>query len=269
LEAIVNRLDGKVALITGAAQGIGAATARLMATAGASVVIGDVQEDAGRATAAAIREGSGQADFVRLDVTSEQDWRTVAETMRRDFGGLDILVNNAGIILRGPSIEMSLQDWRRIEAVNVDGVFLGTRECAPLLRERAPRWLGGAAIVNLSSIMGLVGSGHSAAYATSKGAVRLYSKSSALELAGYRIRVNSVHPGFIDSDMAVGAARFFVERGVAPNEDAARTMLVQRHPIGRLGTFDDIARAITFLASDDAAFITGSELVVDGGYTAQ
>jgi NAD(P)-dependent dehydrogenase (short-subunit alcohol dehydrogenase family) len=167
------------------------------------------------------------------------------------------------------STEMTFDEWRRIESVNVDGVFLGTRACTPLLKERAPQWSGGAAIVNLSSVMGLVGSGHSGAYATTKGAVRLYSKSTALELAPFRIRVNSVHPGFIDSDMAVGAKKFFVDRGVAPDEAAAHKMLVQRHPIGRLGTFDDIAKAITFLASDDAAFITGSELVVDGGYTAQ
>jgi NAD(P)-dependent dehydrogenase (short-subunit alcohol dehydrogenase family) len=139
----------------------------------------------------------------------------------------------------------------------------------PLLRQRADRWPGGAAIVNLSSIMGLVGSGFSGAYSMSKGAVRIYTKSAALELAQAHIRVNSVHPGFCDTDMAAGAKQFFVEKGMAPDLESAHRMLVQRHPIGRLGTADDIARAITFLASDDAAFITGSELVVDGGYTAQ
>jgi NAD(P)-dependent dehydrogenase (short-subunit alcohol dehydrogenase family) len=267
----MNRLDGRAALITGGAQGIGAATARLMASAGASVLIGDVQERQGRAAADAIRASGGTADFVRLDVTSEADWGVAIETARRVLGGLDILVNNAGIITRGPSVDMTLEEWRRIEAVNIDGVFLATKACVPLLRERAPRFPGGAAIVNLSSVMGLVGSGFSGAYSTTKGAVRLYTKSSALEFAqaGYRIRVNSVHPGFCDTDMAAGAKRFFVERGLAADEAAAHTMLVARHPIGRLGTAEDIARAIVFLASDDAAFVTGSELVVDGGYTAQ
>jgi NAD(P)-dependent dehydrogenase (short-subunit alcohol dehydrogenase family) len=166
---------------------------------------------------------------------------------------------------------MSLDDWKRVESVNVDGVFLGTRACVPLLRERASLWSGGAAIVNMSSIMGLVGSGFSGAYSLSKGAVRIYTKSAALEFAqaGYRIRVNSVHPGFIDTDMAAGARQFFVERGLAADDASAHRMLVSRHPLGRLGTAEDIARAIIFLASDDAAFITGSELVVDGGYTAQ
>ncbi len=267
----MNSVDGKIALITGAAQGIGAATARLMAEGGATVLIADIQESTGRVVADAIRAGGGQADFVRLDVTSEQDWKVTVDAIRREYGGLDILVNNAGIILRGLSSEMSLEDWRRVEAVNIDGVFLGTKSCVPLLRERAPRWPGGAAIVNMSSIMGLVGSGFSGAYSMSKGAVRIYTKSAALEFAGagYRIRVNSVHPGFVATDMAVGAQQFFVERGLAADEAAAHKMLVSRHPLGRLGTAEDIAKAIIFLASDDAAFITGSELVVDGGYTAQ
>jgi 3(or 17)beta-hydroxysteroid dehydrogenase len=264
----VNAVDGKIALITGAAQGIGAATARLMAAGGASVLIGDIQDREGERVAADIRVAGGRATFTRLDVTSETSWRAAANRAR-EMGGLDILVNNAGIILRGPTAQMSLEDWRKIEAVNIDGVFLGVRECVPLLRERAPRWPGGTSIVNMSSIMGLVGSGFSGAYAMSKGAVRIYSKSAALELAPFGIRVNSVHPGFVDTDMAVGAGKFFVEKGMAPDTDAARKMLIGRHPIGRLGTVDDIARAITFLASDDAAFITGSELVVDGGYTAQ
>jgi NAD(P)-dependent dehydrogenase (short-subunit alcohol dehydrogenase family) len=267
----MNRVDGKIALITGAAQGIGAATARIMAANGATVVITDIQEEAGRSAAQALNNAGGNARFLRLDVTSESDWNSVSDTLRRDHGGLDILVNNAGIILRGASSELSLEDWRRIEAVNIDGVFLGTRACVPLLRERAPRWPGGGAIVNLSSIMGIVGSGFSGAYSMTKGAVRMYTKSAALEFAqaGYRIRVNSVHPGFIDTDMATGAKNFFVSRGLAADADAAHKLLVGRHPIGRLGTAEDIAKAITFLASDDAAFITGSELVIDGGYIAQ
>jgi NAD(P)-dependent dehydrogenase (short-subunit alcohol dehydrogenase family) len=264
----MNRVDGKVALITGAAQGIGAATARTMAANGATVLLSDVQEEAGRATASSIVAAGCKAEYLNLDVTSESDWGRACDRASA-LGGLDILVNNAGIILRGPSAQMSLEDWRRVETVNIDGVFLGTRACVPLLKERAALWPGGAAIVNLSSIMGLVGSGFSGAYSMSKGAVRIYTKSAALEFAPARIRVNSVHPGFIDTDMASGAKKFFVEHGLAPDAEAAHKMLVQRHPLGRLGAADDIARAITFLASDDAAFITGSELVVDGGYTAQ
>ncbi len=263
------RLTGRSALVTGAAQGIGAATARLMATEGASVIVADVQEREGQAVAEAIRAAGGRSAFVKLDVTDETSWRKASDVARTQFDGLDILVNNAGIILRGPSVEMSLDDWRAIEAVNIDGVFLGTRACAPLLRERASRWTGGSAIVNLSSIMGLVGAAMSGAYSMSKGAVRSYTKSLALELAPTKVRVNSVHPGFVDTDMAVGAKKFFVDKGMAADGDAAHKMLVGRHPLGRLGTVDDIARAILFLASDDSAFITGSELVVDGGYTAQ
>jgi NAD(P)-dependent dehydrogenase (short-subunit alcohol dehydrogenase family) len=267
----MNRLDGRCALITGGAQGIGAATARLMCDAGAAVLIADVNDALGEQAAAAIRDAGGRAEFVHLDVTDEGNWTRATDHARDTLGGLDILVNNAGIILRGKSAEMTLDDWRRVEAVNIDGVFLGTKASAPLLRERGARWAGGSAIVNLSSVMGLVGSGFSGAYSMSKGAVRLYTKSAALEFAqaGARIRVNSVHPGFIDTDMASGARRYFVERGLAPDDRTAHAMLVQRHPIGRLGAPEDVARAIIFLASDDAAFITGSELVVDGGYTAQ
>jgi 3(or 17)beta-hydroxysteroid dehydrogenase len=267
----MNSLKGKVALITGGAQGIGAATARLMAEAGAVSIIADLQDGAGRMVADSIRANGGKAEFIRLDVTSESEWNAAASAIRRNHGGLDILVNNAGIILRGMSSEMSLEDWKLVESVNIDGVFLGTKTCVPLMRERSARWPGGAAIVNMSSIMGLVGSGFSGAYSMSKGAVRIYTKSAALEFAqaGYRIRVNSVHPGFIATDMAAGARKFFVERGLAADEAAAQKMLVQRHPLGRLGEAEDIAKAIIFLASDDAAFITGSELVVDGGYTAQ
>jgi cyclopentanol dehydrogenase len=188
----MKRLQGRSALVTGGAEGIGAATAHLLAAEGASVIVADVQEREGTAVAHAIRSAGGTAEFVTLDVTDEGASRSAVHVATSRFDGLDILVNNAGIILREPSVEMSLADWRAIEAVNIDGVFLGTHACAPLLRARAGRWTGGSAIVNLSSIMRLVGAAMSGAYSMSKGAVRIFAKSSALELAPTRVRVNSV-----------------------------------------------------------------------------
>lgn len=267
----MNRVDGRTALITGGARGIGEATVRCLAEGGARVVIADVLDAEGKAVADALAQSGHQAAFVHLDVTQEAQWHMAVEIVRSRFGGLDILVNNAGIAVAGSTDELSLADWRRIEAVNVDGVFLGTKTCLALLRENAARWPGGAAIVNVSSILGLVGIDGASAYSMTKGAVRLYTKSTALEFArrGYRVRVNSVHPGYIETDMGRGALKRMVERGLAKDEAQARALLDLMHPIGHMGRPQDIANAIAFLASDDAAFITGSELVVDGGYTAQ
>ena len=262
----MNRLDGKVAFVSGAARGIGAATAKLMSEAGAKVAIGDVLDERGRETAAAIG-----GIYAHLDVSREEDWTAAIAAAVGQFGGLDILVNNAGVFLGKGIEEASLEEWHRLAAVNLTGVFLGTKHALPALRERAQQSPHGSAIVNLASVAGLVGSQLDPLYSMTKGGVTLFTKSAALEFArkGYRIRVNSIHPGLIETDMG---AQTFVSRArnIGTNDvDAARDAALDRHPIGRLGRPEDIANGIVFLASDDAAFMTGSALVVDGGSTAQ
>jgi len=266
----MKRLEGRTALVTGAARGIGAATARRLASEGARIVVGDLLDELGAKTAAEIKDAGAQAEYLCMDVTREADWSAACQMAQSRFGGLDILVNNAGVVFPASIDETSLDDWRRTHAVNVEGVFLGIRTCTPLLKEGGRRWPGGAAIVNLSSVAGLVGSPRMPAYSASKGAVRLLSKSVALEFGQkkYPIRINSVHPGVVDTDMGQIVVDLVKKRSVT-DEAAARALLVALHPIGRLGKPEDIANAIVFLCSDDAAFITGSELVVDGGYTAQ
>jgi 3(or 17)beta-hydroxysteroid dehydrogenase len=267
----VNRLDGKVALISGAARGIGAETARLMVEAGAEVAIGDVLDERGAETARAIAGAGSAAIYLHLDVTREDDWTAaIAATVER-FGGLDILVNNAGLFLGKGIEEASLEEWNRLCAVNLTGVFLGTKLALPALRERARHSPQGSAIVNLASVAGLVGSQLDPLYSMTKGGVTLFTKSAALEFArkGYRVRVNSIHPGVIQTDMG---DQTFVSRArnLGTNDvEAARRTALTTHPIGRLGTPNDIAKGIVFLASDDAAFMTGAGLVVDGGLTAQ
>lgn len=253
-------LDGRIALVTGASRGIGAATARALAAQGAKVVVTDLAAPEALAT-----EIGGLART--QDVTSEADWAATMAWIKAEAGGLDILVNNAGLFLMKPITETSLEDWKRLHAVNVEGVFLGTRAAIPLLAERAARWPGGAAIVNLSSMAGLVGAAGAACYNASKGAVRLFTKGAALELAPARIRVNSVHPGVIETTMGNE-----VVHGVSTlsgmGENEARVQTAGMHPLGHMGQPQNVADAIVFLASDKAAFMTGSELVVDGGVTA-
>ena len=267
----MNRLDGKVALISGAARGIGAETARRMAEAGAKIVIGDVLEDAARATVAEITKTGAQAQFVKLDVTSEASWTAAVAAATKQFGGLDILVNNAGIFLGRDFMEVSLEDWSKLVAINMTGVFLGTKMCAPALAARGANSPHGSAIVNLASVAGIVGSQLDPLYSMTKGGVTLFTKSTALAFGrkGWRIRVNSIHPGVIETDMG---AQTFVARAkqAGTNDvDGARGAALKMHPIGRLGVPRDIALGIVFLASDDAAFMTGSGMVVDGGLTAQ
>ena len=221
-----------------------------------------------------IGDGTAVADavdgaYVRLDVTDEDSWIAAVAFARKAFGGLDILVNNAGIFWMKPIIDTALEDFRRMQQVNVEGVFLGLKHAIPAIAERAQRWDGGGSIINLSSVAGLVGQAGGLAYNASKGAVRLMTKSAALECArgGLKIRVNSVHPGIIDTPMMAGAAAAISQRtGEGSNSTMERFAL--SHPLGRLGRDIDIANAIKFLASDAAAFMTGSEVVVDGGMTA-
>ena len=248
------RVAGKVALVSGGSRGIGAATAELLAEEGAAVVIGDVLREEGLQTQSRINEGGGRCTFLDLDVTSESDWaQVVAETVST-YGKLDVLVNNAGISGRTRVEETDGELWDRVMAINAKGVFLGTKAAIPEMRNA-----GGGSIINISSIYGIVGSETSTAYHSSKGAVRLLTKATAVQYAREEIRVNSVHPGFVDSPMT---ERFHAQPEV-------RADRVGRTPLGRLGLPIDIAQGILFLASDESSFMTGSELVIDGGWTAQ
>jgi 3(or 17)beta-hydroxysteroid dehydrogenase len=264
----MNRLDGKVALISGAARGIGAETAKLMIEAGAKVAIGDVLDERGRDTA---RSLGGDALYHHLDVTSEESWNEMIAATTARFGGIDILVNNAGMFLGKGIEEVSLDEWHRLVAINMTGVFLGTKLALPALRERALASAHGSAIVNLASVAGLVGSQLDPLYSMTKGGVTLFTKSSALEFArkGYRIRVNSIHPGVIQTDMGEQTFTARARNQGSNDVEAARKTALSTHPIGRLGVPNDIAKGIVFLASDDAGFMTGAGLVVDGGLTAQ
>lgn len=252
----MGRLDGKVALISGGARGQGAAEAMLFAKEGAKVVIGDLLDDEGRQVEAQIAELGGDATYVRLDVTSADEWDAAVQTALERYGRLDILVNNAGVLGRRTGIEdTTSEQWDAILDVNAKGVFLGTKAVIPALQEA-----GGGSIVNISSIAGIIGSRNGIpAYQASKGAVRLLTKSTALQHAADSIRCNSVHPGMIVTAMT--------EETLAIPE--MREFYDQNIPLGRLGTVDDIANGVLFLASDDSSFVTGSELVIDGGLVAQ
>jgi 3(or 17)beta-hydroxysteroid dehydrogenase len=255
----MNRLDGKVAFLSGAARGIGGATAKLMAEAGAMVVIGDVLEEAGRKTAKEIN-----ALYVSLDVTSEASWAAAMGATIKKFGKLDVLVNNAGIF-NGKGVEdASIDEWHRLVAVNLTGVVLGTRAALPHLKKTKGN------IVNLASVAGLVGSQLDPLYSLTKGGVTLFTKSTALEFGrkGYGVRVNSIHPGVIETDMGEKTFVMRAQQQGTNDTDKARQATLALHPIGRLGMADDIAKGIVFLASDDASFMTGAGLVMDGGWTA-
>ncbi len=254
------RLADKVALISGGARGQGEMEARLFVREGAKVVIGDILEDAGKQVEAEINETGGECLFVRLDVTSEADWQQAVAAAVVRFGRLDILVNNAGIGgERGPDGEMiTLENvtevqWDRVMDVNAKGVFLGTKHAIPEMRKA-----GGGSIINISSIAGMVG-GRTTAYGASKGAVRIFTKATAIQHAGDGIRANSVHPGVIETAMTANMLA----------DDAGRQSSIARHPLGRLGRVEDVAYGVLYLASDESAFVTGSELVIDGGLTAQ
>jgi NAD(P)-dependent dehydrogenase (short-subunit alcohol dehydrogenase family) len=249
------RLQGKIALISGGARGMGAVEARLFAKEGAKVTIGDVLEDEGRKLEAEINATGGEALFVRLDVTHEADWQKAVEATVNRFGMLDILVNNAGISGRGRVEDTAVEEWDRVMDVNAKGVFLGTKVAIPAMRQR-----GGGSIINISSQLGLVGTDHSSPqYQASKGAVRLLTKATAIQYAKEGIRANSVHPGPIVTPMTE-AARADPER---------YQLMISRVPLGCYGQPEDVAYGVLYLASDEARWVTGSELVIDGGWTAQ
>ena len=249
------RLEYKVALISGGARGQGAAEARLFAREGSKVVIGDILEDEGRQVEAEINELGGECIFVNLDVTSADAWQNAVDTAVNRFGKLDVLVNNAGIFKLATVEETSAELWDEIMDINAKGVFLGTKCAIPEMRKA-----GGGSIINISSVAGLIGSSNSAAYGASKGAVRLFTKATAIQYAKEGIRANSIHPGVIETPMT--------ESNLLGDEEARRVSIA-RHPLGRVGQPEDVAYGALFLASDESSFMTGSELVIDGGLTAQ
>ena len=248
------RLENKVALISGGARGMGAVEAKLFTTEGAKVVIGDVLAEDGRRTEAEINEAGGECLFVPLDVTNEAAWQDAVQAAVRRFGKLDILVNNAGIYRTERVEEVSEELWDLVMGINAKGVFLGTKHAIPEMRNA-----GGGSIVNISSVAGLVGDHISAAYASSKGAVRLLTKSTAIQYAKEGIRCNSVHPGTIETPMTADML-------VDPQYRQDR---MERTPLQRLGPAQDVPYGVLYLASDESSFVNGSELVIDGGRTAQ
>ena len=255
------RLAGKVALISGASAGVqgelmgfGGAAARLFAQEGAKVVLTDIRDELGQRTAKEISESGGEAIYLHLDVTSEAEWVSVVEAAVSRFGRLDILVNNAGSGARYRVEDTSEEDWDGQMNVHAKGVFLGTKHAIPQLRK-----VGGGSIINVSSIYGLVGSETSTAYHAAKGAIRLFSKSAAIQYANENIRVNSVHPGYAHTPLT--------DRGYQDPDYFEN--IRSRIPMGRVGNAYDIAYGMLYLASDESSFVTGSELVIDGGTTAQ
>lgn len=248
------RLEGKVALITGGSRGQGETEADLFVKEGAKVVIADILEPEGNAVVAQIREGGGDASFIRLDVTSEHDWQDAVGFTLNTYGRLDILINNAAIYKRTPIVQTGLDEWNQIMDINSTGVFLGTKHAVPAMQKS-----GGGSIINISSTAGLVGSERGSAYGASKGSVRLFTKYTAIQHAGDGIRANSIHPGPIDTEM--------IKENISTPEDRAESEA--RVPLGRIGTVMDVAYGALFLASDESSFMTGAELVIDGGVTAR
>lgn len=253
------RVSGKVALVTGGAKGIGEACALLLAKEGAKVVVSDLSRGDGEKVVAAIKAAGGDAIFIEQDVTDEASWPKAIEATVERYGAVHVLVNNAGVAIAGSAVDATLADWRKTIAVNLDAVFLGTKYAIPAMTGK------NGSIINISSIEGIVADPNLAAYNASKGGVRIFTKSAALHCGknGLKVRVNSVHPGYIWTPM--------VENYLASVGDVAegRAALDSLHPIGHVGDPMDVAYGVLYLASDESKFVTGSELVIDGGYTAQ
>ena len=255
------RLENKVALLTGAAaaidgelMGFGGASAHLFVREGAKIVMTDIRDELGERSAAALRDRGADAIYRHLDVTSETDWKQAVEDTMEAYGRLDILFNNAGVAFPSKIENLSEETWDLELAVHAKGAFLGTKTAIPAMRRG-----GGGSIINTSSIMGIVGSPTTPAYSAAKGAVRLFTKTAAVQYAAENIRVNSIHPGYATTPLTV--ERF--------SDPAISEVLLDRTPMGRLGTAEDIANGVLFLASDESAWMTGTELVIDGGMTAQ
>ena len=249
----MGRLDGKVALISGGARGQGAAEAELFAKEGASVVFGDILDELGRGVEAKIHELGGEARYMHLDVTIAADWQAAVQLAVSSYGKLNILINNAGIVYTASIEDTPEEEWDRVMAVNAKGAFLGTKYSVSAMKQA-----GGGSIVNISSALGITASPNKGAYTASKGAVRLFSKATAIQHGGDNIRCNSVHPGSVDTPMLAESA---------PGVDLSQ--LPSRYPLNRIATALDIAYGVLYLASDESSFVTGTDLIIDGGRTAQ
>ncbi|HJL88309.1 MAG TPA: glucose 1-dehydrogenase [SAR324 cluster bacterium] len=253
----MGRVDGKIALVTGAASGIGLQASLRLAEEGARVMMTDINVENGKKEAEKLGRN---AEFLKLDITLEEDWISVLRETVKHFQSLDILVNSAGMVLIADVEQISLEDWRHVHAVNLDGTFLGCKHGVRVMKE-----FGAGSIINLSSVSGLIGGFNLAAYNSSKGAVRMLTKSVALHCArsGYGIRCNSIHPTFIETPMLDSMIQD------APDPEKARQTLIRQVPLKRIGTTDDVAKMIVYLASDESTFVTGTEMVIDGGVVAQ
>lgn len=260
----MNSLSGKHVIITGAASGIGRATAELMIRAGAAVVIADIDDARGSELADQLQAKGGKAIFVLHDVASEESWQQTISHTLSVYGRLDVLVNNAAVSLNTSIVDTPLDDWRWVMGINLDGVFLGMKHAIPVMRKT------GGSIVNVSSALGIVGRLMSGALSASKAGVRLLTKTAALECAArkYNVRVNSIHPGGVETEFWENRNWWPDRDSAKRNANAGRAAILRDTPMGRLGTPDEVAKAIIFLASDDSSFVNGSELVIDGGYTA-
>ena len=253
----MGRVDGKIALVTGAASGIGLQASLRLAEEGARVMMTDINVENGKKEAEKLGRN---AEFLKLDITLEEDWISVLRETVKHFQSLDILVNSAGMVLIADVEQISLEDWRHVHAVNLDGTFLGCKHGVRVMKE-----FGAGSIINLSSVSGLIGGFNLAAYNSSKGAVRMLTKSVALHCArsGYGIRCNSIHPTFIETPMLDSMIQD------APDPEKARQTLIRQVPLKRIGSTDDVAKMIVYLASDESTFVTGTEMVIDGGVVAQ
>ncbi|AOW21249.1 MULTISPECIES: SDR family oxidoreductase [Flavobacteriaceae] len=257
----MNRVKNKVAIVTGGASGLGKSSAILLAREGAKIVVTDIDEEDGKKVVQQIKANGGEAIFIKQDVSKEDEWKNVIETTLKTFGKLHILANSAGIGLGGTVEEVTLEDWKNLIDVNLNGTFLGTQYGIKGMKETGE----GGSIINFSSIEGLIGDPNLPAYNASKGGVTIFTKSAALHCArqGYGIRINSIHPAYIWTPMV---ENFLKAQG---DVEEGKKQLESLHPVGHLGEPDDIGYGVVYLASDESKFMTGSELVIDGGYTAQ